>query len=164
MKTFISMLAVLLLTVSPIVAQTRGISIVLLDRFIQMATICMSTYVGDLCLYPDGLTKVTDIYNAATDIYGWILLDTAVSEIILAFRGTESIENYETDTNYTLANFDTFPSCVGCQVHGGYYLAWVSVVDTVQTLLEQQVALYPGYGIVITGHRYVVLAITLHKD
>ena len=163
MKSFISILTFLLMTVSPIVAQTQGISTALLDRFIQMATICMSTYVGDLCLFPDGLTKVTDIYNADTDIYGWILLDTAGSEIILAFRGTESIENYETDTNYTLADFDTFPNCVGCQVHGGYYLAWVSVVDTVQALLEQQAALYPGYGIVITGHRYLSPTTSLHK-
>jgi hypothetical protein len=163
MKSFVSILTFLVMTVSPIVAQTQGISTALLDRFIQMATICMSTYVGDLCLYPDGLTKVTDIYNAATDIYGWILLDTAGSEIILAFRGTESIENYETDTNYTLADFDTFPSCVGCQVHGGYYLAWVSVVDTVQALLEQQAALYPDYGIVITGHRYLSPTISHHK-
>jgi len=44
---------------------------------------------------------------------------------------------------------------VGCQVHRGCYLAWVSVVDTVQALLEQQAALYPDYGIVITGHRYL---------
>lgn len=59
----------------------------------------------------------------------------------------------ETDTSYTLADFSTFPACQGCQVHGGYYLAWVSVVDQVQSLLQEEASRYPDYGIVITGHR-----------
>jgi hypothetical protein len=113
----------------------------------------MSTYLGDICLSPGGLPKVADITNSTTDIHGWVLRDDPGKEIIVAFRGTESIQNYETDTNYTLAPFDTFPACQGCEVHGGYYLAWVSVVDQVQALIEGQMELYPGYGLVITGHR-----------
>ncbi|KAN0110021.1 feruloyl esterase A [Hyaloscypha variabilis] len=152
MKSFVSIVALILAVASPALAQTQGVSTALLNRFIQMATICMSAYVGDLCLLPDGLPKVADITNTATDVHGWILRDDAAQEIIVAFRGTESVQNYESDTNYTLANFDTYPSCTGCQVHGGYYLLWASVYENVQSLIQDQVSLYPDYGIVITGH------------
>lgn len=152
MKSVISG-SLVLLAVSPVLAVTQGISTALLDRFVQMSTICMSTYVGDLCVLPGGLPKVGTISNAEYDIHGWVLRDDKAREIITVFRGTESIQNYETDTNYTLANFDTFPSCVGCKVHGGYYLAWEAVVDDVRSLIQQQTKLFPGYGVVITGHR-----------
>jgi hypothetical protein len=154
MKMLITTLVFILVAVCPTRAQTQGISTTLLDRFIQMATICMSTYVDGLCLFPGGLPIVATITNDANDIHGWILRDDSTQELITVFRGTESIQNYETDTNYTLADFDTFPSCVGCQVHGGYYVAWAAVVDDVQSLLQAQAAQYPNYGIVITGHRY----------
>ena len=154
MKSFIPALAFSLAMLSPVLAQTLGVSTTLLNRFIQMATICMSTYVGDLCISPGGLPKIADITNDSTDTHGWILRDDGAQEIIAAFRGTESIQNYESDTNYTLADFDTFRSCEGCQVHGGYYLLWVSIVDQVQTLIQDQVSQYPDYGVVITGHRY----------
>ena len=154
MKSLLSVILAFILAVAmPATAQTQGVSTALLNRFIQMATICMSTYVGDTCVAPDGLVKVADITNTATDVHGWILRDDVAQEIIVAFRGTLSIQNYDSDTNYTLANFDTSPSCAGCQVHGGYYLLWVSVYEDVQSLIQSQVSLYPDYGIVITGHR-----------
>ena len=153
MKSVIPFLYFALALFSSSNAQTEGVSSSLLNRFIQMATLCMSTYLNDLCLSPGGLPKVADITNSTTDIHGWVLRDDSAQEIIIVFRGTESLQNYDTDTNYTLANFDTFPECEGCQVHGGYYLAWVSVVDQVQSLIQAQVGLHPGYGIVITGHR-----------
>lgn len=135
---------------------SQGISDSIYARFTQMASICMATYAGDLCPSPGGLEKVADITNTTTDIHGWILLDNSAQEIMAVFRGTESLQNYETDTNYTLASFDILPECAGCQVHGGYYLAWVSVVDQVRSLLEQQASEHPEYSIVITGHRLVV--------
>lgn len=136
----------------PAASQTQGISQALLDRFIHFATIDMSTYLNGLCVSPGGLTKVDDITNDATDVHGYLLRDDSAQEIVAAFRGTESIQNYETDMNYTFAPFDTFPSCEGCQVHGGYYLLWVSVVDSVQSMIQAQVDQYPDYGVVITGH------------
>jgi hypothetical protein len=81
MNSFILIVALILAIASPTIAQTQGVSTALLNRFIQMATICMSTYVGDLCLVPDGLLKVADINNSATDVYGWVLRDDAAQEI-----------------------------------------------------------------------------------
>jgi hypothetical protein len=153
MKSIIS-LPLSLLAASPILALTQGISTTLLNRFIQMSTLCMSTYINSLCLLPGGLPKVGTINNAEYDIHGWVLHDHATREIIAVFRGTESLQNWDTDTNYTLASFDTLPECVGCKVHGGYYLAWEAVMDDVRSLIQEQTRRFPGYGVVITGHRY----------
>ncbi|CZR61348.1 related feruloyl esterase A [Phialocephala subalpina] len=152
MRTFLASTCLLLMAALPAASQTQGISQALLDRFIHFATIDMSTYLNGLCVSPGGLTKVDDITNDATDVHGYLLRDDAAQEIVAAFRGTESIQNYETDTNYTLANFDTFPACSGCQVHGGYYLLWESVYESVQSMIQSQVDQYPDYGVVITGH------------
>jgi hypothetical protein len=89
----------------------------------------------------------------ATYIHGWVLRDDSSRQIIAAFRGTESIQNYKTDINYTMAPLDILPACSGCAVHGGYYLVWNSILDQTQSLLQDQAKKNPGYGIVLTGHR-----------
>lgn len=151
-------------------AKTQGITQAQLDKFIayvyfspalhpyvsdtisSMATICQSTLVGDLCIKPGGLPKIATINNSTTDVFGFVLRNDTAGEIIAVFRGTETIQNFETDNDTNLTDFTSVPSCDGCQVHHGYYVAWLSVADQVQNLLQTQAALYPDYDIVITGH------------
>lgn len=129
----------------------KGIAEALYDRIVHFNAICQATYAGDLCLLP-GLTRVASILNETTDIHGWVLRDDVAQELIVAFRGTLSLTNLNTDENYTLASFDTLPSCSGCQVHGGYYLAWLSVIDQVQSLVNTQTTAFPSYDLIIAGH------------
>lgn len=135
-------------------AAVKGIPEALYDRLVHFNAICQATYAGDLCLLP-GLTRVASILNETTDIHGWVLRDDVAQELIVAFRGTLSLTNLNTDENYTLASFDTLPSCSGCQVHGGNYLAWLSVIDQVQSLVNTQTTAFPSYNLIITGHRSV---------
>ena len=132
---------------------SQGISESLYTRFDQMAILVMSAYVQDVCLAPGGLPKVADILNTTTDTHGYVVRNDTSKSIITVFRGTESVQNYNSDLNYTLANFDTFPECKDCQVHGGYYLLWESVLDQVSSILQTQAAINPDYEIVMTGHR-----------
>lgn len=134
----------------------KGISEALYDRLVHFNAIAQATYAGDTCSLP-GLTRVASILNTTTDTHGWVLRDDAAQELIVSFRGTSSQTNLNTDENYTLASFDTLPSCSGCQVHGGYYLAWVSVLNQVQSLVKTNMAALTGYKLVITGHRFVPL-------
>ncbi|OIW28720.1 alpha/beta-hydrolase [Coniochaeta ligniaria NRRL 30616] len=129
----------------------KGIPETLYDRLVHFNAISQATYAGDLCFLP-GLARVASILNTTTDIHGWVLRDDVAQELIVAFRGTLSETNLNTDENYTLANFDTLPSCSGCQVHGGYYLAWLSVIDQVQSLVNSQMTTLPTYSLIITGH------------
>ena len=138
---------------------TQGISDNIYNRLVEMATISQAAY-ATLCDIPATITTVEKIYNAQTDINGWVLRDDSRQEIITVFRGTGSDTNLQLDTNYTLAPFDTLPGCVGCEVHGGYYLGWISVQDQVELLLQQQVSKYPDYALAVTGHRYENAAVS----
>ncbi|KAJ5636226.1 feruloyl esterase A [Penicillium longicatenatum] len=130
---------------------TQGISGDIYNRLDEMATISMAAY-ADLCNIPATLTTVGKIYNAQTDINGWVLRDDSRHEIITVFRGTGSDTNLALDTNYTQAPFDTLSSCKGCAVHGGYYIGWTSVQNQVESLIQQQTSQYPGYTLIVTGH------------
>jgi putative lipase involved disintegration of autophagic bodies len=44
------------------------------------------------------------------------------------------------------------PGCPSCRVHSGFYFAWQSVESTIEEELEEQFALYPDYGLLVTGH------------
>ncbi|KAJ5520466.1 Lipase class 3 [Penicillium fimorum] len=132
-------------------ATTQGIPGSIYNRLVEMATISQAAY-ADLCNIPATITTVEKIYNAQTDINGWVLRDDSRQEIIIVFRGTGSDTNLQLDTNYTLAPFDSLPKCVGCAVHGGYYLGWISVQDQVESLVQKQATQYPEYTLTVTGH------------
>lgn len=149
-----------LLALSAVVGQAlavskQGISEDLYKRLVEMATISQSAY-ANLCNIPSTIVKGEKIYNAQTDINGWILRDDSSKEIITVFRGTGSDVNLQLDTNYTLTSFDSLPQCNGCEVHGGYYIGWISVQDQVMSLVKQQASQYPDYALTVTGHRYAL--------
>jgi hypothetical protein len=121
MKTFSAIWALSLLAGQCLAAVTQGIPDNIYNRLVEMATISQAAY-ADLCNIPASITTVKKIYNAQTDTNGWVLRDDSRQEIIIVFRGTGRDTNLQLDTNYTLAPFDTLPECVGCTVHGGYYL------------------------------------------
>ncbi|GES65500.1 feruloyl esterase A [Aspergillus terreus] len=132
-------------------ASTQGISEDLYNRLVEMATISQAAY-ANLCNIPSTITIGEKIYNAETDINGWVLRDDSTKEIITVFRGTGSDTNLQLDTNYTLAPFSTFPECSGCEVHGGYFIGWSSVQDQVMSLVKEQADQYPDYTLTVTGH------------
>lgn len=138
-------------------AVIQGIPQDLLDLFVKLATINMSPYIdllGDICSMPGGLPKVADIKDENTDMSGWLLRDDDAEQIILSWRGTATITNFEQDFNTTFAPYDIQPDCVGCQIQGGFYEGWLSVYQETQQLLQGQVDLYPEYQVIVTGHRY----------
>ncbi|KAE8343091.1 putative feruloyl esterase A [Aspergillus arachidicola] len=153
MKNFVSMHAIILACSAGagLAAITQGISEGAYSRIVEMATISQAAY-ANLCKIPSTITSAGKIYNAETDINGWVLRDDSRQEIITVFRGTGSDTNLQLDTNYTQAPFDTLPQCSGCAVHGGYYVGWISVKDQVEGLIQQQASQYPDYSLVVTGH------------
>lgn len=137
---------------SPVI---QGISQYVYNRIVHFLKIAQATYAADNCTIAS-VPRVATFYNATTDIYGWILHDDATKEIIVSFRGTngDSAINLAYDQNWTLADAASIiPQCDGCEVHGGYYLAFLSIQDQVNPLLAQVRKAYPQYGVVVTGHR-----------
>ena len=92
--------------------------------------------------------KTTDF----TEINGFVARDDANKRLVVSIRGTESFANVVVDALTFLSPTGLIPGCSGCRVHSGFYLAWQAVNNVVKTLLSNQLASYPGYQLVVTGH------------
>lgn len=133
-------------------AATRGVPPHLYKRLVHFLVISQATYNGSDCNLQH-LPRLDIIRNETTDLYGWVLRDDKAKEIIVVFRGSVSPTNSATNRNFTLGFLPTLPSCVGCMSHGGYYIAWQSIMDQVYTYVAKAVKKHPHYRIVVTGHR-----------
>ncbi|KAK2604747.1 hypothetical protein N8I77_007648 [Diaporthe amygdali] len=132
---------------------TQGITPELFARLDRLALLSMNVYTGALCAPPFGLTRAGFINETTYDIQGQVLRDDAAREAVVVFRGTASDKNFQVDVNITLAPFETAAAnCPGCQVHGGFYLAWTAAREQVLGLVQGVLSAFPGYGVVITGH------------
>lgn len=135
---------------------TQGVDPTLFARLDRMASLSMNVYTGALCGAPQGFTRAGFINETTYDIQGQVLRDDAAREAVVVFRGTASDKNFQVDLNITMAPFETaVGNCAGCMVHGGFYLAWTAAREQVLGLVQGVLGEFPGYGVVITGHRYV---------
>ena len=135
---------------------TQGTTPTLFARLDRMASLSMNVYTGALCGAPAGLSRAGFINETTYDIQGQVLRDDAAREAVVVFRGTASDKNFQVDLNVTLAPFETAAgNCAGCSVHGGFYLAWAAAREQVLGLVQGVLGEFPGYGVVITGHRCV---------
>lgn len=135
---------------------TQGVTPALFARLDRMASLSMNVYTGALCGALQGFTRAGFINETTYDIQGQVLRDDAAREAVVVFRGTASDKNFQVDLNITLAPFETaVGNCAGCMVHGGFYLAWTAARDQVLGLVQGVLGEFPGYGVVITGHRCV---------
>lgn len=136
---------------------TQGVDPALFARLDRMASLSLNVYTGASCPAPSGFARAGFINETTYDIQGQVLRDDAAREVVVVFRGTASDKNFQVDLNITLAPFETAAAnCAGCQVHGGFYLAWVAAREQVLGLVQGVLAASPGYGVVITGHRCVL--------
>ena len=69
--------------------------------------------------------------------------------IILAFRGSKSIQNWIVNLS---ANLTSYPKCSGCQVHLGFYTAWQLAYNQVLNRINSLRSLYRDAPIYVTGH------------
>lgn len=137
---------------------TQGVTPALFARLDRMASLSMNVYTGALCGAPSGFSRAGFINETTYDIQGQVLRDDAAREAVVVFRGTASDKNFQVDLNVTLAPFETAAgNCAGCRVHGGFYLAWTAAREQVLGLVQGVLGEFPGYGVVITGHRCVGL-------
>lgn len=133
----------------------KGVPTRLYNRLVHFLAISQATYAGDGC-HITNLPRLQIIRNNDTDLYGWVLRDDATREIVVVFRGSVSATNSNTNRNFTLGAIESLPSCVGCMSHGGYYLAWLSIMEQVLSHVKTAKRRYPLYKIVVTGHRFVL--------
>lgn len=131
-----------------------GVSQDTYNQLSKMAEIAMSTYADGACTNPDGYPIVYTFNNDSTDTYGWFLRDDADKELMLVFRGSETVLDFEEDGNYNQSAFTgEGVNCPGCMVHQGYWQCWTSVRDDIIAQMQNLSSYYPDYSWVIIGHR-----------
>ena len=99
--------------------------------------------------YPGVTARI--FHGNRSDANGFVAYDPKANEIIVSFSGTDplSIANWIDDIDTLKENY---PYCSNCQVHEGFYHAYLSVDAAVKSLLNSFLASYPTATIAVTGH------------
>ncbi|EQC29115.1 hypothetical protein SDRG_13146 [Saprolegnia diclina VS20] len=99
----------------------------------------------------DGLTLVQHFYDAMTDTYGWVLAGD--KRVVVVFRGTLSAANALTDlqVHMTRPAFGVDDDD-GSMVHAGFHYAYMTVRDTIRSIVQTAMASMPECQLYVTGH------------
>ncbi|KAF2856740.1 alpha/beta-hydrolase [Plenodomus tracheiphilus IPT5] len=163
-------LAVLLATIcsnaAPLI-QERGIGADLLSKLNLMeqyasAAYCASNYgsTGDQITCASGnCPSVEDADSSSvieysrtetsTDVTGFVAVDHTNNLIVVAFRGSSTIDTWLTDLDFDTVTTDI---CPGCTAHHGFWNSWVDARDRVLPAVKQASTAFPAYQITVTGH------------
>ena len=87
--------------------------------------------------------------NLLADDTGFIAVDDTNKLIVLAFRGTESLSNWNLDLKVIRVETEF---CEKCHAHKGFYVGWQLIQVDVEVKVAEQVKANPGYRLVVTGH------------
>ncbi|KAF8143476.1 alpha/beta-hydrolase [Mycena galopus ATCC 62051] len=104
-----------------------------------------------VCPSPLGTTLVQS-FSADDGTSGFISRDDDRKEIVVAFQGTFNLDDVATDIDLFLVPFMSPGITESFNVHAGFLAAYNAVADTVLTTVKAQVAKYPSYTIIVTGH------------
>ncbi|PLB52573.1 alpha/beta-hydrolase [Aspergillus steynii IBT 23096] len=84
------------------------------------------------------------------DTTGYLALDRTHKRILLAYRGTVSDENGETDLKFQ--HVDASDACTGCKAHEGFWGASNAAIESLQSSVESAAKENPDYTITVIGH------------
>lgn len=85
-----------------------------------------------------------------TDTTGIVARDDTTRSIVISFRGSQSVKNWLANVQIVQKNVPQY--CSGCQVHTGFYDAFMEGFPTVLAAFTSLKAANPGYRVVVTGH------------
>ena len=114
---------------------------------------------GNRITCPNGDCPEVEAVNAKTmiefqntrlaDDTGFLAVDHVHRVIVLAFRGSSSTANWNTDFNIRKA---PVPWCDECKAHTGFWLAWNEIRDMVLAKIAVAMKAHRDYDLVLTGH------------
>ncbi|KAI9670145.1 MAG: hypothetical protein M1817_004482 [Caeruleum heppii] len=95
-------------------------------------------------------STTTEFENSLfTDTTGYVAIDNTNRRIVLAFRGSQSVQNFLADAIFLL---DFTDLCKNCMVHHGFWKSWLEIRGIVLNALRRAVEANPGYAVFATGH------------
>ncbi|KAH6620102.1 Alpha/Beta hydrolase protein [Boeremia exigua] len=157
----------LLSNAAPFAAEKRAIDDNLLQTFRMMSQYASAAYCsnnlnspGDQLQCGPGNCPLVDDADSATvleysrtetitDVTGFVATDHTNKQIVVSFRGSQSIDNWLTNLDFALVPTDL---CTSCTAHAGFWQSWLDARATVVPAVKAAVANYPAYKITVTGH------------
>ncbi|PYH90100.1 lipase [Aspergillus ellipticus CBS 707.79] len=91
-----------------------------------------------------------DDTNDYGDTAGFLAVDKTNEHLVVAFRGSRTLENWVADLTFVLEDIDDV--CSGCKVHEGFWKAWGSVAASLTSEIESAMTTYSGHTLYFTGH------------
>ncbi|PWY92235.1 triacylglycerol lipase precursor [Aspergillus heteromorphus CBS 117.55] len=91
-----------------------------------------------------------DETNDYGDTAGFFAVDRTNERLVVAFRGSRTLENWIADLTFVFEDIDDI--CSGCKAHEGFWKSWETVADTLTSEIETAMTTYPGYTLYFTGH------------
>ncbi|KAL8376654.1 hypothetical protein RB595_007661 [Gaeumannomyces hyphopodioides] len=137
-----------------VAGQKTPISQKLFDTFKRYAEISSAVYASTCPTPPGGVIITNQINNRQTDTQGFIARDDAAAEIIVSFRGTSNVRDFQVDLQEDLVPLQAqgITGCDGCLVHEGFLSAWNSVAAETISAVQAEMAASPNSRVIITGH------------
>lgn len=87
--------------------------------------------------------------NDYGDATGFVATDSKNQLVVLSFRGSSDISNWEANLDFNLTDVDL---CDGCQAHDGFWASWNTVSDDITSQIDSALSANSGYKLVVTGH------------
>ncbi|KAJ6190055.1 hypothetical protein N7519_000076 [Penicillium mononematosum] len=155
----------MIVNASPVQPARRAISSELLERFTlfsQFAALSacdqninhtgqtLTCDYGACPLVAADNTTVINTFHIDHGPTGYIALDHTRELIVLAFRGTVSKSDGDTDLDIALTPIDEV--CTGCRAHHGFWVYWSAVASQATSQLRDATSAYPGYRLSVVGH------------
>ncbi|KRX07856.1 hypothetical protein PPERSA_10140 [Pseudocohnilembus persalinus] len=95
------------------------------------------------------MESITVINNKKHNSQMYMGYDKQRDQIVAAFRGSSNIKNWFDNLKF----FKTkYPACHKCEVHIGFYKAWLSIQEEVHNTYLSLRKSYPSAKFVISGH------------
>ncbi|KAF5386020.1 hypothetical protein D9615_002529 [Tricholomella constricta] len=128
-----------------------GVSQAVFDDLVRYTKYSSAVYQW-ICPAPLGNKLVNKFTKSGTQ--GFIVRDDARKEIVVAFRGSLEVIDALIDLHIIMSPLkSTGISNVGdAYVHTGFQYAYNVVANEVLAAVKGQLAAYPGYSVVTTGH------------
>lgn len=91
----------------------------------------------------------TDRTETSTDVTGYVAVDHTNKLIVVAFRGSSTVDSWFTNLDFDTVTTDI---CSGCTAHHGFWNSWIDARDRVLSAVKQASTTYSNYQIAVTGH------------
>lgn len=87
--------------------------------------------------------------SLATDVTGFVAVDTTNNLIVVSFRGSVSVRNWLTDVDFPTVSTTICSTCVAAD---GFWTSWLEAQSKVLAAVNTGRAQHPTFKVVVTGH------------